>query len=108
MKGSSPWKTPKRCAKTPSETPFPAHSSSEERENAAAWQKLFHELPFASPTVSTLGATPQEKAESVAQNEWLHAAPKQSKRYALSTNCIEHVQSTRMPHRQGLKMMLPY
>ena len=36
MKGSSPWKTPKRCAKTPSETPLPAHSSSEERENAAA------------------------------------------------------------------------
>ena len=75
MKGSSPWKTPKRCAKTPSETPLPAHSSSEERENAAAWQKLFHELPFASPTVSTLGATPQEKAESVAHNEWLRAAP---------------------------------
>ena len=85
---SSPWKTPKRCAKTPSETPLPAHSSSEERENAAAWQKLFHELPFASPTVSTLGATPQEKAESVAQNEWLPAAPKQSKRYALSTILI--------------------
>ena len=51
----------------------------QKRENAAAWEKLFHELPFASPTVSTLGATPQEQAKSVAQNECLHAAPKQNK-----------------------------
>ena len=86
MKGSSPCKTPKRRAKPPSETPIPAPSSSGEREKVADWQKLFHELPFASLTVSTLGATPQEQAESGAHNECLHAAPKQNKQYTLSTN----------------------
>ena len=86
MKGSSPCKTPKRRAKPPSETSILAPSSSGEREKVAVWQKLFHKLPFASLTVSTLGATPQEQAESVAHNECLHAAPKQNKQYTLSTN----------------------